>query len=405
MKRWLVGMTVLGLACGSDSSGPGAASVTGIAGDNQSAPRGAPLPAPLSFTALGSDGLPVAGISVTWSATPAGGAVFTPAATTTDSNGVASTNVVLGTAIGTITMQANLAGVSPVTYHATALDPCATYTPYAIGDTVSAALSGTDCLRGQWFYDFYIVNFPSPAQQSFRVSMHGSGTFEDTFLDLYTFASGQIVQILAFDDDSILGQTGARNSQIDIIVPGDTTFVIGANSFDPFAVGNYTVTSENRPAALNGCRAVWVTRGISVTDSITAADCADSSAPPKYYHVARIVAFSPTVLTLSMKSTTLNPSLYLYQLNAVSYERTLVAQNDDSLPGTNTNAFVRYPVPVNNFYDIVIGTSASGETGDFTFEVSAATTLSPPAVPGSASSASGWKSWWRDVGLPKRSRS
>jgi hypothetical protein len=400
MKRLCVGIAALGLACGSDSSGPGAASVTGIAGDNQTAPRGSPLPAPLSLTALGSDGLPIEGVSVTWSATPTGGAAFSPPTTTTNANGVASTNVVLGNAIGTITMQATLAGVAPVTYHATSTDPCATFTPYAIGDTANGSLVGLDCLRGQWYYDYYIVNFPSATQQSFRVSMHGSGTFDDTFVDLYTFGSGQIQQILAFDDDSILGQAGARNSQIDIIVPGDTTLVIGANSYDPFATGNYTVTTANRPATLNGCRAVWVTRGISVTDTITTADCADSSATTKYYHVARIVAFAPTVLTLSMKSTALNPFLALYQLNAASYARTQVAFNDDSLPGTNTDAFIRYTVPQNNFFDIVIGTSAGGETGEFTFQVSVSTTLSAAL---SGSSASGRKSWWRDVGLPKRS--
>jgi hypothetical protein len=387
-------MAALGLACGSDSSGPGAASVTGVAGDNQTASAGSLLPVPLSFTALGSDGLPIEGVNVSWSATPTGAASFTPPTTTTDANGIASAYVTLGSTVGVITLQANLNGVTPVVYHATVTDPCTSFASYSIGDSVNAALTSGDCLRQQWYYDYYIVNYPSQAQQNIRVKMHGLGAFDDPFVDYYTFGNGNIAQIVAFDDDSILGQAGARNSQLDIIFPGDTTFVIGANSFAPFTTGDYTLTSENRTEAMNGCRAVWVTRGISVTDTLKATDCADSSVTPKYYEVGRIVAFSGTVLTLTMRSSTLNPFLALYRLDPAQYARALVATNDDSLPGTNTNAFIQYTVPANNFYDIIIGTSTGGQVGDYTFAVSVSTTLSPYR------SRDGW---WRDVGLPKRS--
>ncbi|HET8712090.1 MAG TPA: hypothetical protein VFM23_00225 [Gemmatimonadales bacterium] len=392
-------MTALGLACGGDSTGPSASSVTGIAGDNQSASRGAALPVPLSFTALNSSGQPAQGISVTWTATPAAAAAFTPATSTTDVNGVASTSVTLGNTIGPITIQASLNGVSPVTYHVTVLDPCDFFNTYAIGESVNASLATSDCLRTNWYYDYYEVALP-PGQQSLRLKMRGTAaSFEDTFLDLYTSAG----LIAGFDDDSVLGIVGARNSQLDIILPGGTSYVIGANSFDPFATGPYTLSSENRPASLNGCRAVWVMRGIAVTDTIKNTDCADSSAVTKYYEVARIVVFSPTVLTISMKSAALNPSLALYQLNPGSYARTPVASNDDSLAGSNTNAFIQYTVTANNFYDIVVGTSTGGGTGAYTFEVSASTTLSP-RVPGSRIQSGGRNTWWRDVAIPKRSR-
>ena len=395
MRRWFVGMTALGLACGGDPSGPGAASVTGVAGDNQTASAGSLLPVPLSFTALGSDGLPIAGVNVSWCATPTGAASFVPPTTTTDANGIASTNVTLGLVTGTITMQANLSGVAPVVYHATVTDPCMTFTPYSIGDSVNASLTSGDCLRGQWFYDHYLVNYPSPAQQNVRVKMHGLGAFDDPYVDYYTFANGTIQQIVAFDDDSILGQDGARNSQLDIIFPGDTTFVIGANSFAPFTTGSYTLTSENRTQAMNGCRAVWVTRGISVSDTLKATDCAASWLTAKYYEVGRIVAFAGTVLTLTMRSSTVDPFLALYRIDNVQYNRTPVASNNDSLPGTNTNAFIQYTVPANNFYDIIIGTNAGGQTGEYTFAVSVSTTLSPYRIR---------DGWWRDVDLPKRSR-
>ena len=406
MRRWFVGMTALGLACGGDSSGPSAASVTGVAGDNQSGPKGASLPLPLTFTALGSDGLPIEGVTVTWSATPAGAAAFAPTSGPTDANGVASANVVLGTTLGTITMQASLNGVSPVVYHATVLDPCDTFTPYTVGQTVSGTLTTFDCLRAQWYYDFYSVDLPA-GQQSLRFKMHGSGNLDDTFLDLYTGAG----QIAAVDDDSILGQAGARNSQLDIILPGDTSYILGANSFDQFVTGNYILSSETRSTNMNGCRQVWVVRGVTVPDSIKATDCPDSSAITKYYDVARIIVFAPSVLKLRMSSSALNPSLALYQIDPNTYARTLVASNDDSLAGTSTNAFIQYSVIANTgcvgsticFYDIIVGTSTGGETGAYTFEVYSSTTLSP-RIAGSPGLSSGRNNWWRDVTIPKRSR-
>ena len=400
MKRWFVGMTALGLACGGDSSGPGAASVTGVAGDNQTGSRGSSLPVPLSFIALGSDGLPVEGITVTWSATPSTAAGFSPTSAPTDSNGLASTNVVLGTTVGTITMQATLNGVSPVVFHATVLDPCDAFTPYTLGQTVAGTLTTADCLRQAWYYDYYTVDLP-PGQQSLRFKMRGTGNLDDTFLDLYT--AGEL--IAAFDDDSILGQAGARNSQIDIIVPGDTSYILGANSFDQFVTGDYTLSSEVRSTMMNGCRQVWVVRGVTVTDSILATtDCPDSSLTTKYYDVARIVVFGPSVLTLRMSSTgPLNPALALYLLNPSSYARALVASNDDSLAGVSTNAFIQYSVTGNAFYDIIIGTSTGGETGAYTFEVYSSTTLSP-RIAGSPGLGSGRNNWWRDVTIPKRSR-
>jgi len=401
MKRWFVGMTALGLACGGDSSGPGAASVTGVAGDNQSAPKGTSLPAPLSFTALGSDGLPIEGVTVTWSATPAGAAAFSPTSGPTAANGIASTIVVLGTTLGPITMQASLNGVSPVVFHATVLDPCDSFTPYTLGQTVAGTLTTLDCLNQAWYYDYYSVDLPL-GQQSLRFKMHGSGNLDDTFLDLYT--AGR--QVAAFDDDSILGQAGARNSQLDIILPGDTSYILGANSFDQRATGNYILSSETRSTMMNGCRQVWVVRGVTVTDSIKTTDCPDSSATTKYYDVARIVVLTPSVLTLRMSSTTLNPSLGLYVLNPGTYARTLVASNDDSLAGVSTNAFIQYSVPATSindiFYDIIIATSTGGETGAYTFEVSPSTTLSP-RIGGSQSLGSGRNTWWRDVTIPKRS--
>src|SRR5438034_10254746 len=121
----LVGALAVIAACG-DSAGPGpqAASVTGVAGDSQTAATGATLAFPLSLVALNSAGQPAQGVRVTWSASPAGAVSFSPAAGTTDANGAASTTVTAGVSVGSITISAAVTGVSNVVYHATIVDPC-----------------------------------------------------------------------------------------------------------------------------------------------------------------------------------------------------------------------------------------------------------------------------------------
>jgi len=72
---------------------------------------------------------------------------------------------------------------------------------------------------------------------------------------------------------------------------------------------------------MNGCRQVWVARGVTVDDSLTAADCADSAVTPHHYDVARIQLVQNTVLTISEHSTAINPSLALYRiLNLDTYD-------------------------------------------------------------------------------------
>ncbi|HEY3221808.1 MAG TPA: hypothetical protein VGJ80_13840 [Gemmatimonadales bacterium] len=391
-----MGGAVGAVACGGDSSGPGpqAASVTGVAGDSQTAPTGATLAFPLSFIALGSNGQPVQGVHVTWSVIPSGSASFNPATTVTDVNGAAATNATLGSFVGGINIHAAVPGVSDVVYHATVLDPCTYLAPYTFGQTVSGSLSATDCNFGNsgFYYDFYPIDLPI-GQQSIRVTMNS--TVFDTWVDFWS-ADGPL---FGFDDDVILLEV--QNSQLDIILPGGT-YIIGANSYNQFTTGAYSITTATRPAAMNGCRQVWVSRGVTVNDSLTAADCADSSATPHYYDVARIELTSGTVVTIAEHSAAMNPKLTLYRiLDLVSYTRSQVAQNDDSAGGQQ-NAFIQYSVTNTGPYDIVIGSSAPGETGAYTFDVSASMTLSGrPSAPIAARRTK----WVGDVlGLPRGSK-
>jgi hypothetical protein len=374
----VAGAIILAVACGGgDATGPSAASVTGIAGDSQVAPTGTPLAFPLSFVVLGASGQPLQGVTVNWTVTPTGGATFAPASSTTNAQGTDSTNVMLGGTVGDVVIRANVPGIQPVVFHALAVDPCAFAAPYTFGAIVSAALATTDCNSGGFYYDFYRLDLP-PGQQSLRITT--SSTAFDTYVDLYR----SLGELVGFDDDI---QTGViTNSQLDIILPSGS-YVIGPSSFDPGATGPYTMSAVTRPATLGGCELVWLTRGVTVTDAIAQTDCADTAGGTDYFDPAAVWAASGTVLTIAERSTAFDAKLRLYTGAGV-----LQAENDDSATG-NTNSFIAFTVPTTGAYVVFIGTSGVGQTGAYTIDVSASTTLSAPAI----EEARGWR--WPGAGL------
>jgi Big-like domain-containing protein len=373
MKRWFVGMTALGLACGGDSSGPGAASVTGIAGDNQSAATGAVLPVPLSFTALGSDGLPIEGVSVSWSVTPAGGASFSPATSQTNANGVAATTVSMGATPGQITIHATVAGIAqPVEYHATILDPCLSSIAYTLGDTVSGVLARTDCKLNGFFYDFYSLTLPA-GQHSIRISMNAS-TF-DPYLELFNTSGFKVGE----DDDIVQGTN--QNSRLDIILGEGGTYDIGANSFDTNTVGAYTVSVINRPTTLGSCQDAWITPGVTIVDTVRTSDCTVGGA---LFDAVWLWAASGTVLQFAERSTLMDPLIKLYRANFQTRTLDSVAANNDSSAG-NQNAYITHTVPILTapccLYQLRLGTAIVGDTGEYTLVFSPVTAAASMTLP------------------------
>lgn len=403
-------VAAFGVACGGDSTGPGtrAASVTGFAGDSQIAPTGAAFDFPVSFVTLDGNGQPVEGVHVAWTVTPAGAATLNPPTSVSDANGQVSTAVTAGSVAQVITINAVVTGISsPVEFKALVMDPCLYVKGISMGQTLSGRITALDCHSDPWLYDFYSFAL-QPGQQSLRITMNATVPSEslDTYVDLFR-TNGSIA---GFDDDAVLAQI--TNSQLDIILPGDT-YIIGAHQYEPGSTGNYTLTLANRPAAMNGCREVWVVSGVSVNDSVRASDCTEAGTT-SHFDVARIWIRDTATVTISERSATLNPSLALYKLvNGLlvngHYPRTLVAANDDSASG-NTNAFITYTPPAGTSqsgfgqpYDIIIGAGGASETGAYTLEI--AVTPAPSSRVPTSVPISGLRDWWRSAGASlKRSK-
>src|SRR5512133_1194131 len=145
-------------ACGGSGSGNQtepqptrhASSLTILAGNNQSATVGTPLPAPLQVKVADEDGQPFPGATVTWSVTAGGGNVQL-SSSTTQADGTSSVRWTLGTQAGLNSVTAAVAGVSPAAFSATGLaGPFARINisvpgpPTENGDMTQLNASGTD---------------------------------------------------------------------------------------------------------------------------------------------------------------------------------------------------------------------------------------------------------------------
>lgn len=362
MRAFSFGAGALGLsvafalACGGDSSGPNvaASSLVRVSGDSQAALTGTALPTALRVRVNGSNSQPFAGATVTWTVLTGTATLGTPSVAS-DSQGLASTTVTLGATPGLVSVQASVTGVAPVTFGETACD----HPLFAFNDTLPAALAISDCKFNGFFTDFFDLNVPTGPQG--LVLTMASGAF-DTWLELYDDAGG----ILGFDDDI---DTNSTNSQLTaILVPGD--YLIAPSSYNPLTIGAYTLSVITQQAALAGCGIVWVTRGVTVTDSVTTGDCVDSTGGRFYADAVALFLVAGSVLRVSHHSAAFDAAIFLH--NGAG---TQVASNNDSAGGT-TNAFFAYPVAATGPYLLFAGTNDSLATGAYTLSVSAATTLS-----------------------------
>jgi len=355
VKALFVCAVFFALACG-DSTGPKAGSITGIFGDNDSLPTGGILS--LGFTVLKGDGFPLKGAKVTWTVAPTTAATVNPTTQSSDSIGNVMANVTAGSTIGTFTVTAAVSGVPPIAFHLKTLEPCSYSAVYHLGDSVNAVLTQTDCKIRQgtlsFFYDFYRLDLPS-GQQSIRINEYS--TRIDPYVELYRSTG----ELLGWDDDIQPGVI--QTSQFDVILGSGGSYVIGATSFDTNSTGTYALVSKTRPTTVAGCADVWMTPGATITDTIRASDCADTTS----HFSDRIFMYMQTsdVINIAERSTVINPLLRLYNANFVLQRFDSVAANDDSSAG-NTNAYISYTVPTEGWYLLQVGTLAANDTGEYT---------------------------------------
>jgi hypothetical protein len=323
------------------------ATVTKLAGDNQSAAGGTVVPVAPSIAVRDANGNAVAGVTVIFSVGTGGGSVTGGTQTTNAAGNATVGSWTLGSAAGTNTLIVNAGNLAAVTFTATATGSaaCSTATTYSIGAVVAGTLSTSDCQFSDGSYvDFYGVSVPINAYL-----FNESASF-DTYLLLYSSTGDPI----AVNDDF----NGTTNSTIKALIPTGN-YLLGASSFDAAVTGPYNLSSSITSSSIDNCEDVFVARGIQTTQTLLATDCANSSF---YSDDMFIYLAAGQTLTVTMTSTAFDAYLEIYN------EAGLVASNDN-ISAATTDAKLTYTSPTGSLYLISPTSALAGATGSYTITI------------------------------------
>jgi hypothetical protein len=173
------------VACGDGPTSPDAASrMESVSGNSQPGFIGIPLDEHLAVRVLDVNNIPVPNATVSWVVESGAGSV-TPAQAKSDEDGIARTTWTLGLNTGEQEVTANINGVDPISFLATAseLGPTCTGSPLQLAVGGAAVLVGPQaaelCVAGDPFVsrDFVVVSFNTlRAQSSGGVSYGLTGT-------------------------------------------------------------------------------------------------------------------------------------------------------------------------------------------------------------------------------------
>jgi hypothetical protein len=335
----------------------------------QTAPAGTPVASPPQVRVVDQTAQPLSGVTVNWAVTGGGGTVGNSSSVTNAEGIATSGSWTLGPNPGENTLQASVAGLTPVVFTATAtaaVDPCNTATVYTPLTTLSAALTSSDCrLSSGEYIDFYQTTLPAAQAISFQLS----SSQVDTWLELYS----EDGDILAVNDDASDGNT---NSAVNVFAPSGTYF-LAATSFDPGELGSYQLSSAAFSGAAN-CGEYWVVPGITLSGTVTTSeDCVTAGT---YGDIYFLVLQAGQQLTVRMESTAFDALLELYD----GFTGELVAENDDGAGGNN--AQIVYTATELSIFVINATTFGAGATGAYNLTVTSTggertTTLRPGEMP------------------------
>ena len=336
-----------------------AGSVSKTAGDNQTAEDGTTLPIAPAVTVRDAAGNPVSGITVIF-AIGTGGGTLTGGSQTTNASGVATVGSwTLGT-IGQNTLTATAGTLPPVTFTATAIRraACSVRPVHPFGGTSTGQLSTTDCrLSGGEYVDFWTTTVSPAGAYTFSQAASPATPF-DSYLLLY----GPDGWIVGFNDDAIPSSNPVSplDSRLKVLL-ASANYLPATTSYDVGEVGSYTLTSAPTSESISNCEQVFVTRGITTTQTLETTDCnfAGTGNPPFYSDDVAIFLPQGQSVTISMNSTAMDPALELWNSSG-----TMIMSNNDA-NGT-TNAQIVFVSPASAFYIIVPTSHLSAATGAYT---------------------------------------
>jgi hypothetical protein len=321
---------VLG-ACGSDGTGPQApvpASVT-VTAPSTTVPVGGTLQ--LTATVRDQAGNTMAGQPVMWST--ADQAIAS----------VSSTGLVTAAGAGTVRITASLGGRSGFLDLDVRSADCtgAPVGNVALGQTVSGALSGADCvLPDGTFADAWLLVLDAPGILEIELT--------STQFDAYLILTDEDLDIITEDDDG----GGGSNALIWRPLPAGR-YLVWANSWGPGETGSYQLAvRRGEPCALTGSLGV----GQAVAGTLDEAGC--TAGPDRYADWWQLDVESGATVAIDLMSTSFDAYMYLLDAD-LSY----LAEDDDG--GSGLDSRITMDLRAGTYYVLVTSYDAR-ESGPYT---------------------------------------
>lgn len=328
--------------------GPPAA-ITRVAGDNQQARAGTPVPVAPSVAVTDAAGNPVAGVTVTFAVASGGGSVTGAVATTGADGRAAAGSWTLGAA-GTNTLTATAGSAGSVTFTATAtapVDPCTVATAFTLRTALGGTLAAGDCsLSSGELVDLFVTSSSTSLAEEFILS--------SSSIDSYLVMADAAGRTVAFDDDG----AGGNSASIRVLAPPGQ-YILAATSFSAGQTGAYQLSSRAMLGRTT-CVDAWIVPGLQISRSLASGDCTLNDGT--YADVYPVYLRAGQQLTVVQRSTGFDTYLVLTDASFNT-----VAEDDDS--GGGSDSRIVFTAPRAGAYMILANSFSPGATGTYSLSV------------------------------------
>ena len=229
---------------------------------------------------------------------------------------------------------------------------CNQFVSFAVGDTVRDAVTTSSCRESDGSYE-NLYEFTLSSATKVRLSL--SSPLHVALVEVGDSTGGLVA-------NSTTGPLDTTATVRMILKPG--LYKVGVNSAATTPSGTFrmVVAADNSP--VTGCGLIWVTTGVTTTQTITTADCTGGPLGSKYYYHGYITLFPVSgELKLSEHSTAFVPAVFVVSATSGSV---LTLSSIDS---TNTTAVVDYLPSATDFLEILVGSSDSLQVGQYTLTI------------------------------------
>jgi len=214
---------------------------------------------------------------------------------------------------------------------------------YTLGDTATDSLTSEICS--------HLYSFTVTGQANVRIRFSSPQT--QTYLQLYD-SRGAIVM------NSAVVQAPDTTTTMRMML-GDGSYGLVVLPLSRGQSSPFTLSVVPDSSAVSGCNPVWVTTGVTTTQTLTPLDCTQGPAGAGFYtHVYLLVLLANQTTTITENSSALAPAVYMAGPSGT------ITSTPDS---TGAVATVATLVSTQGAYTLWVGAATQGQAGKYTLQI------------------------------------